>query len=59
MREEADRIKGIVEVRKEVSVRPKIRSEEGNNRNRIEQIRFENDRVRSEDGRGMQGEWTR
>ena len=27
--------------------------------NRIEQVWFENYRVRSEDGRGMQGEWTK
>ena len=60
MKEEVDRLKGIVEeVRKEVSVRSKIRTEGSSNKNRIKQVGFENNKVRNEDGRGMQAEWTK
>ena len=60
LRKEVDRLKGKVEeVRKEVDVRPKIRIELCSSRNRIEQVGLINDRVRSEDGREMQGEWTK
>ena len=60
LKEEVDRLKGKVEeVRKEVSIRQKNRTEEGRSRNRIVQVRLNNDRVRSEDGRRMQGEWTK
>ena len=39
LREEVDRLKGKVEeVRKEVSVRPKNRDEEGRSKNGIEQL---------------------
>ena len=58
MREEVDRFKGKVEVRKEVSVRPKERIERGISENRIEQVRLTNDRIRREDGGRMQGKWT-
>ena len=39
LREEVDRLKGEVEeLRKEISVRPKIRTEGGKSRNGIEQV---------------------
>ena len=57
MIEEVDRLKGKVEVRKQVSVRPKNRIEGGRSRNGIEQVGLNNFRVRSEEGTGKQGEW--
>ena len=42
LREEIDRLKGKVEVRKEVNVRPKIRIEGGSSKNTIEQIGLNN-----------------
>ena len=52
MIEEVDRLKGKVEVRKQVSVRPKNRIEGGRSRNGIEQVGLNNFRVRSEEGTG-------
>ena len=42
LREEVDRLKGKVEVRKEISVRPKSRAERGRTKNGIEQDRLSN-----------------
>ena len=59
MRKEVDRLNEKIGVRKEVSVRSKIRIEGGSSTNRIEQVGLINDRVRSNNGREMQGEWTK
>ena len=58
LREEVNRLRGKVkEIRKEVSIRLKIRAEGGRNGNRIGQIRLNNyARTRSEEGTGKQCE---
>ena len=52
LREEVGRLKGKVEVRKEVSIRPKNRAEGGRSKNGIEQVRLSNVRGRSEEEPG-------
>ena len=57
MRADAD--KGKVEVRKEVSIRPKNRVEGDRNGNGMEQVRLNNVRAKCEEETGKHGEWLR
>ena len=58
LREEVDKIKvKVEEVRKQVSVKSKNRTEGGRSWNRLEQVIFNNVRARTEEGPGKQGEW--